>query len=81
MTTDSKYLLYDPFQNDRGGDVRCQKIAMVTTTIEHECIGTDAVHTILAGTRARYESAEEPNTRAGWWTESSSIGRFESGAN
>ena len=53
---DDDYIIYDPFFGDRDVEIKCQKVNIVTTRKQHECI-FERTHIIETGTRARYETA------------------------
>jgi hypothetical protein len=59
MTTDDRYVRFNPFADDRDVDIRCRTVKMVTTRKEQSCFSpsTGKQHKIPPGTRARFEAA------------------------
>lgn len=57
--SDAEYIECDPFDGDRDVALRCRTIKMVTTRKPQQCHDPNKgrLHTIPAGTRARYETA------------------------
>jgi hypothetical protein len=57
--TDTDFLRWDPFGDDRDVDIRARTVKVVTTRKAQQCHSPTmgAMHPIAAGTRARYERA------------------------
>jgi hypothetical protein len=54
----SMYTNYDPFEGDRDAGVTLRTVKLVTTRKPQTCMKPEgSVHTIPAGTKARYEQA------------------------
>lgn len=62
VTTDERYVEFNPFEGDRDVEIECYRVKLVTTRKAQWCslstmIG-DKSHDIAIGTRARRESAK-----------------------
>lgn len=67
---DEQYIRFDPFAGDRDGPtVRNRRVAVVITRTSHWCAGNGANdgHTIVKGTRARFETAVVDNEWQSYW--------------